>query len=136
MVEFVAPCRRVADEWDRLGRKSSRGIATIAGYYLCALSPVFGNTGDIVRVILKDGTAIGCIMADVKGSDKTNTYGHNIAGKGHSPQIDIVEWYIIGKKGTSSVMPEKLHLKISEWRHKKVDRIENYGSYWRWKKKQ
>ena len=133
--KFVSPCRRVADEWDRLGRKSSRGIATIAGYYLCALSPVFGNTGDIVRVILKDGTAIGCIMADVKGSDKTNTYGHNIAGKGQPPQIDIVEWYIIGKKGTSSVMPEKLHLKISEWRHKKVDRIENYGSYWRWKKK-
>lgn len=127
--KFTWTCRKLADIWHKQGRKHDRGIATISGYYLAAVSPVFGNTGDIIRVILKDNTAFSCIVADVKGSDKESKWGHML-----STGIDIIEWYIIGKSTTSNVEAEKRKLDLSGWRGKKVAKIENYGQYWGLKK--
>lgn len=116
--------RKVADLWASRGRKSNRNIATLDGYYLIATKPKFGKCGDKVSVILKDGTIINAILADIKGAENGTggaaDYGHNSNGK-----INIIEWEGVG--GTNSVyLPKPIDL--TGWQGKAVDRIINGGS--------
>ena len=84
-----------------------------------AVSPVFGTTGDRIDVVLENGEVIPCIVADQKGVDATNKYGHVLAvGNGYG--VDIIEWEIVTNKS---------NVDLSGWNGVKVDKIINYGEY-------
>ena len=107
--------RAVADMWDAMGRESNRGIATINGRYLVAMTVTFGRTGDYVDVILEDGTVIECIIADAKSPNDSNcnAYGHEK-----------------GRRGTSLVEFETVvdfeGIDISGWRNQTVRCVQLY----------
>lgn len=112
--------RRVADMWASKGKTSKNGIATIDGYYLVAVRPVFGNCGDVITVVLEDGNRFNCIIADEKGSDAGNQWGHVYSGK-----VSVVEFESMGNSGSNS----GAQLNISMWQGKKVTTIINGGRY-------
>lgn len=112
--------RRIADIWGQKGKTSNYYVATIDGLFLIALAPVFGKCGDIVSVRLNDGSYFNAIIADQKGADKQNTYGHVLGGK-----VDIVEWEANGSNQSSL----KSGLQQAGWLGKTVTQIINYGSY-------
>lgn len=114
--------RQLADKWAAQGKPSNRNIATIDGFYLCAVSQTFGTTGDKVSVVLEDGTIINCILADAKGADAQSPWGH-FFGNG---QVDIIEWESIGST-TSHLSGTTIDL--SGWKGKKVKKIINAGKY-------
>ncbi len=113
--------RKLADIWDSQGRASQYYIATINGYYLIALSPKFGTTGDIVSVVLDDGTYFNCILGDAKGPDAQSEWGHMLT----KDSVDIVEWEAVGRNQDSL----KVGLQQAGWAGKKVSKIVNYGSW-------
>ena len=81
---------------------------------------MFGDTGDAITIVLRDGTKINSIVADVKGADAPNwskdgkRYGHSYGGG-----FSLVEFEKISKKD----------LDLKGWKGKKVDKIINYGKY-------
>lgn len=105
---------RVAEMWNEQGRTNDKGIATLNGRYLVAVSPIFGTNGDIIDVYLEDGTIINCIIGDAKGADATSQYGHMF---GRS--VDVIEWESFGSKE---------NIVIDEWADKNVVQIVNKGS--------
>lgn len=121
--------RKLADIWAQQGRPSDRNIATISGYYCIAITLTLGTTGDIVTVVLEDGTSFNCIVADSKGANPAlkgesgNEYGHSF-GNG---TIDIIEWE---KNGTSSSnVDNHTQIDLTGWKGKKVSKIINHGPY-------
>lgn len=112
--------RKLADIWASKGKKYSHQVATIDGYYLIALSPIFGKAGDKVSVILQDGSFFNAIIADEKGPDAKSTYGHYLGSK-----VDVVEWEAYGESQSAL----KKGLQNAGWYGKKVDRIINFGKY-------
>ena len=96
------------------------GIATINGYYLIALRPVFGSAGDVVSVVLEDGTRFNAIMADEKGDDAGNQWGHVYSGA-----VSIVEFESLGNSEANN----GAQLNIGQWAGKKVTAIINGGRY-------
>lgn len=59
--------RRISEIWGQKGKTGSpENIATIDGYYLIAVTQKFGQVGDIVCVVLANGTRINCMIADEK----------------------------------------------------------------------
>lgn len=117
-INWKDPCKRVFDKWVAKGKKKNHGIATIDGYYLVAMTTKFGQVGDLVSVILKDGTVINCVLGDSKGSSIGGGWGHPVNSQG---QIDIIEWEAIDSG---------LNNKLKEWgiHKKKVNKVLNYGS--------
>lgn len=114
--------RSIFEDWERCGKKSDHGIATLKGFYLVALRPVFATTGDIVTIVLEDGTEINAILGDAKGEDAGNKWGHPKS----SGKISIVEVEAMHGQNWSSV---DSNLKALGWRNKKVKKILNYGNY-------
>ncbi len=112
--------RVIADKWNEDGRIQSQDIATLGGYYLVAVRPVFGGCGDVIRVVLEDGTAFDCIIADEKGDDAGSDWGHIKSGA-----LSLVEFEVIGNteddQAPNFVTPE-------EWEGKKVSCILNKGT--------
>ena len=112
-------CRPVAQLWLR-NPTYSYNIATIKGLYCVAVKPTFGKTGDRIRVCLEDGQYFDCIMADVKGADATNPYGHVKGGK-----VSVVEFYAKGDPSNSASLASPIGQ--SSWLGKKVKKIINMG---------
>lgn len=81
--------RKLYDIWVQKGKKSNNLVATLDGYYLIAVTTKFGNTGDMLSVVLNDGTYFNAIMADGKSYHDSNStpYGHKSGNL-----INIVEW--------------------------------------------
>lgn len=115
--------------WKDKGSKSKYGIATIDGYFLIATTTIFGTPGDIVSVVLDDGTYFNAIIGDSKGNNVANSphagetgnqYGHQ-----YSTGIDIIEWEVVVNSTTA------LYTGLSQagWRCKKVVKIVNFGSW-------
>lgn len=105
--------------WKSRGSKASaENICTIDGYYLIAVSPTFGNVGDVLCVVLENGERLNCIMADEKNKGDSNytQWGHIIGSGG---AVDVIEW-------ESSVYAQP---NVSRWRGKKVTTIINGGHY-------
>lgn len=115
--------RTLADIWNSQGRPNNKGIATIDGYYLVAMSPKFGTTGDMVSIVLDDGTVINAILADMKGSDATSEWGHVIS----NGLTDIIEWEACCGEHDST--GNTSNIKIDDWLGKKVTKVINGGSY-------
>ena len=112
--------RKLADIWAAQGKPNAHSIATINGYYLIAMKPTFGDVGDIVSVVLKDGTYFNAIIADTKGADSPSEWGHYFGN-----QVDIVEWEAYG----SSQDVLRNGLEEAGWLNKAVGRVVNYGSW-------
>lgn len=110
--------RPIADAWDQAGRPSSDGIATLNGYYLVAVRPLLGDCGDILRVVLEDGTTFDCMVADEKGIDAENTWGHLKSGN-----VSLIEFEVIGNEEDCYAPDFKPPAK---WSNKKVCAIINY----------
>lgn len=121
-------CRRVADVWDAKGRQSLHNVATIDGYYLIAIKSRFADTGDLVQIVLEDGTTLNCILGDEKGENahegKYSPWGHVHGGK-----VSIVEWEAIGTEDTWKC--PNMEPALKEWGiyKKKVKQITNFGRY-------
>jgi len=118
--EWVGVQRKLADIWASQGRPNTYSVATISGYYLIALKPVFGDVGDVVSVVFKDGTYFNAIIADAKGGDSPSEWGHYFGN-----QVDVVEWEAYGHD--QNVL--RKGLQDAGWLDKKIDRIVNYGSW-------
>lgn len=114
-------CRPVAQLWLK-NQTYSYNIATIDGLYCVAVKPTFGKTGDRIRVCLEDGQYFDCIMADVKGADATNPYGHVKEGK-----VSVVEFYAKGDPSNSASLASPIGQR--SWLGKKVKKIINMGRY-------
>lgn len=108
--------RQIYDKWVSKGKPQNRHIATLDGYYMCAVAPIFGTTGDKVSVVLEDETVINCILADAKGTDAQSQWGHLLSG-----QVDIIEW--------EALVGHPSEIDLSGWKGKKVKKIVNAGKY-------
>lgn len=112
--------KTIADLWGNNGKQGKNGIATINGYYLIALRPVFGSAGDVVSVVLEDGARFNAIIADEKGDDAGNQWGHVYSGA-----VSIVEFESLGNSEANN----GAQLNIGQWAGKKVTAIINGGRY-------
>lgn len=113
---------KIFNMWKQAGSKVNRNIATLNGFYLIAVKPVFGTTGDKVSVILEDGTCINAIIADAKGDDSgSNKYGHDAWGG----KINIIEWEVVD--GTTNSI-SSVAADLTGWKGKFVSKIINGGS--------
>lgn len=118
--------RQLSELWGAAGKPSSNGVATLNGYYLIAVAPVFGTTGDLVSVVFKDGTYFNAILGDGKGADAQSKWGHYLGNA-----VDIVEWEAVGSGSTNKVDQTALQngLRAAGFLGKKVAKIVNYGSW-------
>lgn len=113
--------RTIADVWNSKGRTNNRGIATLCGHYLVAMSSIFATTGDLVVVHLANGSSFSAILGDSKGSDAGSPYGHILSGG-----VDIIEWEAYG---TSSSSTSGVNIDLTGWKGIKVTKVDNYGSW-------
>ena len=120
--------RTLADLWEKQGKPSSRGIATLDGYYLVALTVgTYGYAGDIVKIFLNDGTYIMAIMADEKSTKNKNSsaWGHLYDNK-----MSIIEWEVVDPTGQDRrQFNVDTTVDLTGWAGKKVAKVENYGSW-------
>ena len=113
--------RTVYDMWVSGGKKSNRTIATVNGYYLIAPGRYFSKSaGDVLEVCLEDNTKFMCMVADTKGADAPNEYGHLFGNA-----VDVIEW-----ESTCSSQSQ-LSEGLRSWGilNKKVSYMINYGTY-------
>lgn len=115
-------CRTIADIWNSQGRPSSKGIATVSGHYLVAMSSVFASTGDLVVIHLVNGESFSAVLGDSKGSDAGSRWGH-IMGTG---LVDIIEWEAIGSATSAA---GGTNIDLGTWKGVKVASVDNYGAW-------
>lgn len=110
--------RRISEIWGQKGKTGSpENIATIDGYYLIAVTQKFGQVGDIVCVVLANGTRINCMIADEKdpGDSNYTEWGHDLGGG----KADVIEW-----ESMVYGFPN-----VDKWRGQRVTTIINGGRY-------
>lgn len=110
--------RRISEIWGQKGKTGSpENIATIDGYYLVAVTQKFGQVGDIVCVVLANGTRINCMIADEKNPGDSNytEWGHDLGGG----KADVIEW-----ESMVYGFPN-----VDKWRGQRVTTIINGGRY-------
>lgn len=126
-----SPQRKLAVLWGEQGFPCDKGIATIGGYYCCAVRPKFGRCGEVIVVTLEDGTTFNGIICDEKGEDAGSEWGHVKSGG----NISLIEWERVktvdGKVITSGTTAAGVDPKgyTDVWYGKKVVNITNYGKY-------
>ena len=110
--------RRISEIWGQKGKTGSpENIATIDGYYLIAVTQKFGQVGDVVCVVLANGTRINCMIADEKNPGDSNytEWGHDLGGG----KADVIEW-----ESMVYGFPN-----VDKWRGQRVTSIINGGRY-------
>lgn len=110
--------RRISEIWGQKGKAGSpENIATIDGYYLIAVTQKFGQVGDVVCVVLANGTRINCMIADEKNPSDSNytEWGHDLGGG----KADVIEW-----ESMVYGFPN-----VDKWRGQRVTTIINGGRY-------
>ena len=110
--------RRISEIKKKKGKTGSpENIATIDGYYLIAVTQKFGQVGDIVCVVLANGTRINCMIADEKNPGDSNytEWGHDLGGG----KADVIEW-----ESMVYGFPN-----VDKWRGQRVTTIINGGRY-------
>jgi hypothetical protein len=126
-----SPQKKLANLWGEQGFPCDKGIATIGGYYCCAVRPKFGRCGELIVVTLEDNTTFTGIICDEKGEDAGSEWGH-VKGGGN---ISLIEWErvktvdgkVITTGTTAAGVDPKGYTDI--WYGKKVNNITNYGKY-------
>ena len=110
--------RRISEIWGQKGKTGSpENIATIDGYYLIAVTQKFGQVGDVVCVVLANGTRINCMIADEKNPGDSNytEWAHDLGGG----KADVIEW-----ESMVYGFPN-----VDKWRGQRVTTIINGGRY-------
>ena len=68
------------------------GIREVDDYYCVAVSSIYGNVGDKIKVTTDRGNSYWCIIADIKGYDSVNGWYHvNSQGT-----INLIEFVVNG----------------------------------------
>ena len=128
----------VAKAWEKEGKPGNRNIATVGGYYLCATTTKFGVPGDIMTVVLEDGTQINVMLGDSKGdhgamvkhTGNVGYYWGSEFGTGAARGFDVIEWE---KKGLDMAADYRVkgapQIDLTGWANKKVAKIINWGTY-------
>ena len=111
----------VGKEWVKQGCPKHRGIATVSGYYLVGVTTHFGNIGDILTIVLKDGTSLNAIVGDSKGA-------HRKWGSTFNDGVNIVEWNKWAPP-TEAGTKNNRKLDLTGWQGKKIDYMLNWGTY-------
>lgn len=113
--------KKVAQVWSNKGRKSIRkGIATIDGSLLIAVQPELGTVGDILTVVLSDGSKFNAIICK-NTSYKTSKWGSVNRGR-----INVIEW---AKIGDTKKISDTKELDLTGWKNKTITYVINYGTY-------
>lgn len=128
-----SPQKKLAIIWGEQGFPCDRGIATIGGYYCCAVRPKFGRCGEVIVVSLANGVSFTGIICDEKGNDAGSEWGHVKDGG----KISMVEWERVhtGADGKVIVARSLGSTKVddrgdwSDWYGQPVVNITNYGKY-------
>ncbi len=118
---------KVSQLWKQTGMKSSRNIAVIENYYLIAVKPIYGKVGDVLTVVLSDGTFFNTIMADVKGTENGGR-GYAKYGHGENGSVNIIEFEATGNPNSAYTGNER---DLTGWAGKTVTKIINRGTYLR-----
>lgn len=115
--------KKVYKLWKKEGKKTSGGICTLGGAYLVAMAQIFGSTGDVLQIILKNGKKFWVVMTDSKNSSDSNCgkYGHVLSGV-----TDVLEWSGNMSGGQSAL---KTSLDKKGYLGKRVKKVINYGKY-------
>lgn len=111
--------RKVWEAYVAAGAQFNDGIAVLKGRYLIACTPKFGKCGDYITFTLSDGTEINGIMADEKGADAGNPWGHSGGLNVLEFEVDKDYYNTHGNPGTSRWKPE--------WQGKRTVKATNYG---------
>lgn len=124
-----SPQYQLAQIWkNQYNMSCNRGIATIAGFYLAAVTETFGVVGDAIRVTLDNGEAFSVIIADIKSSHDSNycQWGHIQNGK-----VNVIEWEIVkvenGRAVLSGSSTAGYPCDVSGWQGVPVRTIEHIG---------
>lgn len=95
----------VSEIWKKQGSRFKNGIAVInvdgVDRYLIAVTTKFGTVGDTIDVKLSDGTTIPCVIGDLKGSDATSEWGHDLGGG----KVNVLEFEVQREKYLESGNP-------------------------------
>ncbi len=118
---------KVSQLWKQTGMKSSRNIAVIENYYLIAVKPIYGKVGDVLTVVLSDGTFFNTIMADAKGTENGD-YGYAKYGHGENGSVNVIEFEATGNPNSAYTGNER---DLTGWAGKTVTKIINRGTYLR-----
>lgn len=110
---------KIADAWILQHRSSQYYIASVSGYFLVSTTSKFGSVGDILSVVLEDGTYFNCIIADVKSS--TNPYGR-LLGDG---TVSFIEFNTKG----DDISSLRAGLVQAGWYDKRISKVVNFGSW-------
>jgi len=113
--------KKVGAEWVKQGCPKHRGIATVSGYYLVGVTTHFGNMGDILTIVLKDGTSLNAVVGDSKGA-------HRKWGSTFKDGVNIVEWNKWAPP-TASQIKNNRKLDLTGWQGKAIDYMLNWGTY-------
>ena len=130
--------RQLFEIWKEQGKPNDKGIAMIGGCYCVAVkTEKFGNLGDIIAVALKNEVVFPAIIADAKGVDAKNEWGHD-----YSNGVSIIEWErvkttpngtaIRGNDGSDVDHPHDVSWMKTTWEGwymEEVAYVTNYGSY-------
>jgi hypothetical protein len=124
-----SPQYQLAQIWkNQYNMSCNRGIATIAGFYLAAVTETFGVVGDAIRVTLDNGQSFSVIIADIKSSHDSNycQWGHIQNGK-----VNVIEWEIVkvenGRAVLSGSSTAGYPCDVSGWQGVPVRTIEHIG---------
>ena len=112
--------RTLANLWGNAGKPSWNGIAILDNYYLVAVRPKFGSVGDRICIVLESGARFNAIIADEKGEDAGNEWGHVYDGR-----ISLIEFESIGNAASN----DGAQLNLGPWAGKKVTTVINGGRY-------
>ena len=112
--------QKVFNLWCQYGYVYQENVALIEDCFLIACAPTYGNVGDYVTFYLDDGTALPCIIADLKNENDPHytSYGH-ILGE----EIDVIEAETmkLANPGTEGCVPW--------WDGPRVCSCVNHGTY-------
>lgn len=118
---------KVGKEWIKQGQPKNRGVATVSGYYLIAMTTKFAQMGDIVTIVLADGTSFNAVLGDSKGSGNAKV-GTNEWGHVYSDGVGIVEWSKWAPASESQITNNR-KLDLTGWKGKRIDYVLNWGTY-------
>lgn len=103
----------------------AEGFGRINGRYVIACTQTYGEVGDYVDFVQKNGNVIKCIIGDIKSykDPECTQWGHKYGQNIVEFVVDKDSWYTSGhpNPGTESCHPE--------WKDEIVKAI-NYGSYY------
>jgi hypothetical protein len=121
---------KVHQKWVQDGARYKNGIAVMningVDHYLVAVAPTFGKSGRVLKVKLKNGQEIPCVVADSKSTHDSNytKYGHS----NKKGAVNVLEFEVDRTWYNSKHTPGSSKWPMSWDSSSKVSSITTYGS--------